>query len=129
MTTKGLPEIQSHVNREGWAEVSVRNCSLARNAVLADGDDLGAESVVLSSAVFVENVGGHGNQGYAGADLASEVSAKTASTVLPEELASRSWVSESEDGAIGVGARDNVRALGGGSSRGSEGQHRGGGGE
>lgn len=121
VSTKGLPQIKSHVNGEGVAKVAVRNSSLASNAVSAEGDDLGTESVVLSRAELVEDVGGHGNQGHVVGDLAGEVGGEAASTKLVEKVASGSWVSEHEDGAVGVCAGDGC-----GSSRGGGSQHGGG---
>lgn len=121
VSTKGLPQIKGHVNGVGVAEVAVRNSSLASNTVSGEGDDLGTESVVLSRAELVEDVGGHGNQGHVVGDLADEVGGEAASTKLVEKVASRSWVSEHEDGAVGVCAGDGC-----GSSRGGGSQHGGG---
>lgn len=121
MSTKSLPQIKSHIDGVGVAEVAVRNSSLASNTVSGDGDDLSTESVVLSRAVLVEDVGGHGDKGHVVGDLAGEVGAQAAGTKVVEKVASRSWVSEHEDGAVGVCARDGC-----GSSRGGGGQHGGG---
>lgn len=128
VSAESLPEIQSHINRGG--SVSVGNSSLASDTVVAYGDDLGAELVVLSSAELVKDGGGHGHQRHAGVNRVGEVGAEAARSNGVQKLASRSWVAKHEDGAHRVVAgSDDVLALGTGRGRGGHGQHKGGDGE
>lgn len=128
VSAESLPEVQSHINRV--ERVSVSNSSLSSNAVVGHGDDLGAELVVLSSAVLVEDRGGHGDQRHVGINCVGEVGAETTSTNGVQRLASRSWVTKLEDRALHVVAgSDNVLALAVGSSRGGDSQHKSGDGE
>lgn len=128
VSAESLPDVQSHINRVG--RVSVGNSSLASNTVAGNGDDLGAELVVLSSTELVKDDGGHGDQRNAGVNRVGEVGAEAARTNGVQELASRSWVAEHEDGAHHVVAgSEDVLALGAGRGRGGHGQHKGGDGE
>lgn len=128
VSAESLPEVQSHINRV--ESVSVSNGSLASDTVEGNGDDLGAELVVLRSTKLVKDLGGDGDQRHAGVNRVGEVGAEAARTRVVQNLASRSWVAEHEDGALHIVAgSDDVLALDAGRSRGGHGQHKGGDGE
>lgn len=122
MTTESLPHIQTHINRVVVAQVSIRNNSLSRNAIVRHRDNLAAELVVLCRAILVKDIGGHSNKRHVGINIL-EVGADAAGTVLPEDVAALGWGAKSVDGAVLVGAGDgsggDFLAWGG---RGSEGQ-------
>lgn len=91
------------------AKVAVRNNGSSGDTVVSHGDSLAAESVMLSRAVLVKDLGGHGDEGGIGVDIL-EVGADAARTRLTERVVTLLSVSELEDRTVLV-VSSNLFAL------------------
>ena len=67
------------------AKVAVRKNGSLGNPVVSHGDSLATESVMLSRAILVKDLGGHGDEGGVGVDVL-EVGADAASARLTERV-------------------------------------------